>query len=76
MFTSTIILFSNKLLKIFGTLLERPRIHQLFSPNYNVLLVMFNQDLDHCQFLLDQYRERVRKGVNISSKRCNSHRTN
>uniref|UniRef100_A0A8C4HK36 Dynein axonemal heavy chain 11 n=1 Tax=Dicentrarchus labrax TaxID=13489 RepID=A0A8C4HK36_DICLA len=38
------------LLKIFSTLLERPRIHQLFSPNYNVLLAMFNQEIDHYAF--------------------------
>uniref|UniRef100_A0A4W6EWQ5 Dynein axonemal heavy chain 11 n=1 Tax=Lates calcarifer TaxID=8187 RepID=A0A4W6EWQ5_LATCA len=49
------------LLKIFGTLLERPRIHQLFSPNYNMLLTMFNQEIDHCQFILDQHRDGVRQ---------------
>uniref|UniRef100_A0A3Q2TME4 Dynein axonemal heavy chain 11 n=1 Tax=Fundulus heteroclitus TaxID=8078 RepID=A0A3Q2TME4_FUNHE len=38
-----------KLLKIFGSLLERRRIRELFSPNYNVLLAMFNQEIDHCQ---------------------------
>ncbi|XP_019712197.1 dynein heavy chain 11, axonemal [Hippocampus comes] len=38
-----------KLLQIFGNLLERPRIHQLFSPNYIALLDMFNQELNHCQ---------------------------
>uniref|UniRef100_A0AAQ5ZAJ7 Dynein axonemal heavy chain 11 n=1 Tax=Amphiprion ocellaris TaxID=80972 RepID=A0AAQ5ZAJ7_AMPOC len=40
-----------KLLKIFGTLLERPRIHQLFSPNYSKLLAMFNQEIDHCHLV-------------------------
>ncbi|KAF7661524.1 hypothetical protein LDENG_00258930 [Lucifuga dentata] len=53
---------SFKLLKLFDTLLERPRIHQLFSPNYNVLLAMFNQETDHCQFILDQHRDRVHSG--------------
>uniref|UniRef100_A0A3P8NT94 Dynein axonemal heavy chain 11 n=1 Tax=Astatotilapia calliptera TaxID=8154 RepID=A0A3P8NT94_ASTCA len=46
-----------KLLKIFGTLLERPRIHQLFSPNYSVLLDMFSQEVGHCQFILDQHKD-------------------
>ncbi|XP_061150392.1 dynein axonemal heavy chain 11 [Syngnathus typhle] len=46
-----------KMLKIFGNLLERPTIHQLFSPNYTVLLDMFNQEINHCQFLFDQHRD-------------------
>uniref|UniRef100_A0A3Q4HYI4 Dynein heavy chain 11, axonemal-like n=1 Tax=Neolamprologus brichardi TaxID=32507 RepID=A0A3Q4HYI4_NEOBR len=50
-----------KLLKIFGTLLERPRIHQLFSPNYSVLLDMFSQEVGHCQFILDQHKDGVRQ---------------
>uniref|UniRef100_A0A3B3UDD1 Dynein axonemal heavy chain 11 n=1 Tax=Poecilia latipinna TaxID=48699 RepID=A0A3B3UDD1_9TELE len=49
-----------KLLKIFGSLLERPRIQELFSPNYNVLLALFNQEIDHCHFILDQHREKHR----------------
>ncbi|KAM9845080.1 LOW QUALITY PROTEIN: dynein axonemal heavy chain 11-like [Aulostomus maculatus] len=46
-----------KLLNIFGNLLERPRIHQLFSPNYSLLLAMLSQEIDHCQVLLDQLRD-------------------
>uniref|UniRef100_A0A8C4HI55 Dynein, axonemal, heavy polypeptide 9 like n=1 Tax=Dicentrarchus labrax TaxID=13489 RepID=A0A8C4HI55_DICLA len=57
-----------KLLKIFSTLLERPRIHQLFSPNYNVLLAMFNQEIDHCQFILDQHRDGLRSGCAVLGK--------
>uniref|UniRef100_A0A3B4UNK9 Dynein axonemal heavy chain 11 n=1 Tax=Seriola dumerili TaxID=41447 RepID=A0A3B4UNK9_SERDU len=57
-----------KLLKIFGTLLERPRIHQLFSPNYNMLLTMFNQEIDHCQFILDQHRDGMRSGCAVLGK--------
>ncbi|XP_071376580.1 dynein axonemal heavy chain 11 [Centroberyx affinis] len=57
-----------KLLKIFGTLLERPRINQLFSPNYSLLLAMFNQEVDHCQFILDQHRDRLRSGCAILGK--------
>ncbi|KAM3866414.1 LOW QUALITY PROTEIN: dynein axonemal heavy chain 11 [Diretmus argenteus] len=51
-----------KLLQIFGTLLERPRISQLFSPNHNLLLAMFNQEIHHCQFILDQHRDELRSG--------------
>ncbi|XP_069366837.1 dynein axonemal heavy chain 11 [Paralichthys olivaceus] len=57
-----------KLLKIFGTLLERPGIHQLFSPNYNMLLTMFNQEIDQCQFILDQHREALRSGCAVLGK--------
>uniref|UniRef100_A0A3B3WIF6 Dynein heavy chain tail domain-containing protein n=1 Tax=Poecilia mexicana TaxID=48701 RepID=A0A3B3WIF6_9TELE len=53
-----IIFFLIQLLKIFGSLLERPRIQELFSPNYNVLLALFNQEIDHCHFILDQHREK------------------
>ncbi|XP_064861656.1 dynein axonemal heavy chain 11 [Oncorhynchus nerka] len=57
-----------KLLQIFGTLLERPRINQLFSPNYSTLLGMFNTEIDHCQIILDQQRERLRSGCVVLSK--------
>uniref|UniRef100_G3PRS5 Dynein axonemal heavy chain 11 n=1 Tax=Gasterosteus aculeatus TaxID=69293 RepID=G3PRS5_GASAC len=57
-----------KLLKIFSALLERPQIHQLFSPNYDVLLHMFNQDVDHCQSMLDRHRDGLRSGCNILGK--------
>uniref|UniRef100_A0AAY4DT71 Dynein heavy chain 11, axonemal n=1 Tax=Denticeps clupeoides TaxID=299321 RepID=A0AAY4DT71_9TELE len=42
-----------KLLQIFGTLLERPQIHKLFTPNYGVLLVMFQEEMISCQKILD-----------------------
>ncbi|TKS79999.1 Dynein heavy chain 11, axonemal [Collichthys lucidus] len=57
-----------KLLKIFSTLLERPRIHQLFSPNYSVLLTMFNQEVDHCQFILDQHKDGLQSGCAVLGK--------
>ncbi|KAK2822251.1 hypothetical protein Q5P01_022316 [Channa striata] len=57
-----------KLLKIFGSLLERPRIHQLFSPNYNILLAMFSEEIDHCQFKLDQHRDGLRSGCVLLGK--------
>ncbi|XP_029380608.1 dynein heavy chain 11, axonemal [Echeneis naucrates] len=60
--------YSNDLLKIFGTLLERPRIHQLFSPNYSMLLIMFNQEIGHCQIILDQHRDGLQSGTAVLGK--------
>ncbi|XP_035988269.1 dynein heavy chain 11, axonemal-like, partial [Fundulus heteroclitus] len=57
-----------KLLKIFGSLLERRRIRELFSPNYNILLAMFNQEIDHCQVILDQHREGLQSGCAVLGK--------
>ncbi|KAK5888840.1 hypothetical protein CesoFtcFv8_014895 [Champsocephalus esox] len=57
-----------KLLKIFSTLLERPMIHQLFSPNYNVLLDMFHQEVDYCQCILDKHRDGLRSGCIVLGK--------
>ncbi|KAI2663319.1 Dynein axonemal heavy chain 11 [Labeo rohita] len=47
-----------KLLQMFGTLLERPRVHQLFAPNYSQLLVMFQEEVNLCQRILDTQREK------------------
>ncbi|XP_029930046.1 dynein heavy chain 11, axonemal [Myripristis murdjan] len=57
-----------KLLKIFGTLLERPKINQLFSPNYSLLLTMFNQEINHCHFILEQHRDGLRSGCAVLGK--------
>ncbi|KAL2088082.1 hypothetical protein ACEWY4_016910 [Coilia grayii] len=46
-----------KLLQMFGSLLERPRIHQLFSPNYALLLSMFQDQMTLCQRILDKQDE-------------------
>ncbi|XP_060774018.1 dynein axonemal heavy chain 11 [Neoarius graeffei] len=51
-----------KLLQIFGTLLERPRVHQLFAPNYSLLLAMFQEEVNLCQHILDTHRERLQNG--------------
>ncbi|CAF96140.1 unnamed protein product, partial [Tetraodon nigroviridis] len=51
-----------KLLNIFSTLLERPRIHQQFAPNYNVLLAMFSQEIDHCQVIFNHHRVALQSG--------------
>ncbi|XP_068196033.1 dynein axonemal heavy chain 11 [Antennarius striatus] len=57
-----------KLLRIFQSLLERPRIHQLFSPNYNELLAMFNQEIDHCRFIVDQHWNGLQAGCSVLGK--------
>ncbi|KTG04987.1 hypothetical protein cypCar_00006303 [Cyprinus carpio] len=48
-----------KLLQMFGTLLERPRVHQHFAPNYSQLLVMFQEEVNLCQRILDTQREKL-----------------
>uniref|UniRef100_W5MKY4 Dynein, axonemal, heavy polypeptide 9 like n=1 Tax=Lepisosteus oculatus TaxID=7918 RepID=W5MKY4_LEPOC len=57
-----------KLLQIFGTLLERPRINKLFAPNYTVLLNMFEMEMNYCQQTLDTQRAKVRDGCAVLSK--------
>ncbi|XP_029686282.1 dynein heavy chain 11, axonemal isoform X1 [Takifugu rubripes] len=57
-----------KLLKIFSTLLERPRIHQQFAPNYNLLLAMFSQEIDYCQVIFDHHRAGLRSGSTAVGK--------
>ncbi|KAG9349499.1 hypothetical protein JZ751_027944, partial [Albula glossodonta] len=51
-----------KLLQIFGTLLERPRINSLFAPNYTILLHMFEEEMNCCQQILDCQKERMQNG--------------
>uniref|UniRef100_A0A3B4DVC9 Dynein, axonemal, heavy polypeptide 9 like n=1 Tax=Pygocentrus nattereri TaxID=42514 RepID=A0A3B4DVC9_PYGNA len=57
-----------KLLQIFGTLLERPRVHQLFAPNYSLLLAMFQEEVSICQQILDTHRNRLRNGCPVLGK--------
>ncbi|XP_015241536.1 PREDICTED: dynein heavy chain 11, axonemal-like isoform X3 [Cyprinodon variegatus] len=57
-----------KLLKIFGSLLERPRLQKLFSTDYNTLLAMLNQEIDHCQVSLDQHREGLQSDCAVLGK--------
>ncbi|XP_058258889.1 dynein axonemal heavy chain 11 isoform X1 [Hemibagrus wyckioides] len=57
-----------KLLQIFGTLLERPRVHQMFAPNYSLLLAMFQEEVNTCQHILDNQRERWQNGCPVLSK--------
>ncbi|MCJ8730075.1 hypothetical protein PDJAM_G00113410 [Pangasius djambal] len=57
-----------KLLQIFGTLLERPRVHQLFAPNYSLLLAMFQEEVNLCQHILDTHKERLQNGCPVLGK--------
>ncbi|KAL7890701.1 hypothetical protein AOLI_G00001770 [Acnodon oligacanthus] len=57
-----------KLLQIFGTLLERQRVHQLFAPNYSLLLAMFQEEVSICQQILDTHRNRLRNGCPVLGK--------
>uniref|UniRef100_A0A3Q2VPV0 Dynein axonemal heavy chain 11 n=1 Tax=Haplochromis burtoni TaxID=8153 RepID=A0A3Q2VPV0_HAPBU len=73
------ILFFCPLLKIFGTLLERPRIHQLFSPNYSVLLDMFSQELQSGFAILGKNMPQVAGNLKWSQElrsRILTHRSN
>uniref|UniRef100_A0A4W4HCE4 Dynein, axonemal, heavy polypeptide 9 like n=1 Tax=Electrophorus electricus TaxID=8005 RepID=A0A4W4HCE4_ELEEL len=54
-----------KLLQIFGTLLERPRVHQLVAPNYSFLLDMFQEEVSLCQQMLNTHREKLRNGCPV-----------
>ncbi|XP_039379207.1 dynein heavy chain 11, axonemal isoform X1 [Mauremys reevesii] len=57
-----------KLLAIFGYFLEKPVIMEIFSPNYNVLLQMFDEELDNCKHLYDEHIRQVEKGNEIINK--------
>nr|XP_006007896.1 PREDICTED: dynein heavy chain 11, axonemal [Latimeria chalumnae] len=50
-----------KLVAILGCFLERPIIMELFSPNYAILLQMFDQELNRCKQLYDLHKEQVEK---------------
>ncbi|TRY96398.1 hypothetical protein DNTS_010073 [Danionella cerebrum] len=57
-----------KLLQMFGTLLERPRVHQLFAPNYSRLLATFQEEVALCQTMLDTQRDKLRSGSPVLGK--------
>uniref|UniRef100_A0A8C5F0M4 Dynein axonemal heavy chain 11 n=1 Tax=Gopherus evgoodei TaxID=1825980 RepID=A0A8C5F0M4_9SAUR len=48
-----------KLLAIFGYFLEKPVIMEIFSPNYIILLQMFDEELDNCKHLYDEHIRQV-----------------
>ncbi|KAM6210848.1 LOW QUALITY PROTEIN: dynein axonemal heavy chain 11 [Sarcoramphus papa] len=41
--------FMPSLLTIFGSFLKKPVIIEIFSPNYNILLEIFDEELDNCR---------------------------
>ncbi|MGH0142545.1 UNVERIFIED_CONTAM: hypothetical protein FKN15_019724 [Acipenser sinensis] len=56
-----------KLVAVFGCFLERPVVKEIFSPNYRVLLQMFNLELDRCKQLYDTHVQ-MEKGVKVVNK--------
>uniref|UniRef100_A0A8C3IDJ0 Dynein axonemal heavy chain 11 n=1 Tax=Chrysemys picta bellii TaxID=8478 RepID=A0A8C3IDJ0_CHRPI len=57
-----------KLLAIFGYFLEKPVIMEIFSPNYNILLQMFDEELDNCKHLYDEHIRQMEEGNEIINK--------
>uniref|UniRef100_H3ASB2 Dynein, axonemal, heavy polypeptide 9 like n=1 Tax=Latimeria chalumnae TaxID=7897 RepID=H3ASB2_LATCH len=57
-----------KLLQIIGVLLDRPAINTLFSPNYSVLLSMFEAEIDCCKQIFDGQKEKLKSGCNTLHK--------
>ncbi|XP_041102237.1 dynein heavy chain 11, axonemal-like [Polyodon spathula] len=56
-----------KLVAVFGCFLERPVVKEIFSPNYGVLVQMFNLELDRCKQLYDTHIQ-MEKGVKVVNK--------
>ncbi|EMP26627.1 Dynein heavy chain 11, axonemal [Chelonia mydas] len=57
-----------KLLAIFGYFLEKPVIMEIFSPNYNILLQMFDEELSNCRHLYEEHIRQVEEGNEIINK--------
>ncbi|KAM4697873.1 dynein axonemal heavy chain 11-like [Rhinophrynus dorsalis] len=57
-----------KVLQIFGSLLERPVIQALFSPNYVKLLSMFEQEINSCREIFHTQREKWNNGHDVLHK--------
>nr|XP_056713421.1 dynein axonemal heavy chain 11 [Euleptes europaea] len=57
-----------KLLAIFGYFLEKPVIADIFSPNYKILLQMFDEELCNCKHLYDEHIKQVEEGSEIIHK--------
>uniref|UniRef100_A0A8D2LWB0 Dynein axonemal heavy chain 11 n=1 Tax=Varanus komodoensis TaxID=61221 RepID=A0A8D2LWB0_VARKO len=57
-----------KLLVILGYFLEKPIIADIFSPNYRILLQMFNEELCNCKQFYDEHLKQVEKGNEIINK--------
>ncbi|MGH0148390.1 UNVERIFIED_CONTAM: hypothetical protein FKN15_039512 [Acipenser sinensis] len=59
--------YNSQLVAVFGCFLERPVVKEIFSPNYRVLLQMFNLELDRCKQLYDTHVQ-MEKGVKVVNK--------
>ncbi|XP_074840744.1 dynein axonemal heavy chain 11 isoform X2 [Carettochelys insculpta] len=57
-----------KLLAIFGYFLEKPVIKEIFSPNYSILLQMFDEELDNCKYLYDEHIRQLEEGNEVIHK--------
>ncbi|XP_029444925.1 dynein heavy chain 11, axonemal [Rhinatrema bivittatum] len=57
-----------KLLAMSGYFLERSVIMESFSPNYTILLQMFDEELDKCKQLYDEHLKMVKSGCEIINK--------
>ncbi|XP_060103688.1 dynein axonemal heavy chain 11 [Heteronotia binoei] len=57
-----------KLLAISGYFLEKPVIADIFSPNYKILLQMFDEELRNCKHLYDEHIKQVEEGNELVHK--------
>ncbi|KAJ8288109.1 hypothetical protein COCON_G00007680 [Conger conger] len=57
-----------KLLAVCGRFLERPVIKEIFSPNFLILLQLFDQELGRCKHLYDSHTQQVEGSVGVLSK--------
>ncbi|KAJ8415860.1 hypothetical protein AAFF_G00404170 [Aldrovandia affinis] len=57
-----------KLLAVYGHFMERPVIKEIFSPNFLILLQLFDQELERCKQLYDSHIHQVEGSVGVVSK--------
>uniref|UniRef100_A0A6I8PET2 Dynein axonemal heavy chain 11 n=2 Tax=Ornithorhynchus anatinus TaxID=9258 RepID=A0A6I8PET2_ORNAN len=57
-----------KVLAIFSYFLENPVVMEIFSPHYNTLLQMFDEELEKCKHLYDEHINQVKEGTQILNK--------
>ncbi|XP_066487525.1 dynein axonemal heavy chain 11 [Tiliqua scincoides] len=57
-----------KLLAMLGYFLKKPVIAVIFSPNYNILLHMFSEELDNCKHLYDVHMKQMEEENGMLNK--------
>ncbi|XP_020637559.3 dynein axonemal heavy chain 11 isoform X1 [Pogona vitticeps] len=57
-----------KVLAILGFFLEKPTIADIFSPNYKILLQLFDDELNNCKHLYDEHIKQLENGNEIINK--------